>query len=127
IVKNRACDEYFKGIELLNFSKDRIPQCGEISRVLYDATGWALEPVPALIPFDRFFYLLANRKFPAATFIRHREEIDYLQEPDIFHEIYALCPMLTIQAVADFTQIYGELGAKAKHADQVMLAKLYWF
>src|SRR5687768_644655 len=69
VVENRACDEYLHGIELLNLPKDRIPQCPEISKALFDATGWALEPVPALIPFEKFFHLLANRKFPAATFI----------------------------------------------------------
>ena len=69
-----------------------------------------LEPVPALIPFDHFFDLLANRKFPAATFIRRREELDYLQEPDIFHEVFGHCPLLTNQAYADFTHTYGKLG-----------------
>ncbi len=127
IVKTRACDEYLKGIELLNLPKDRIPQCGEISQVLNDATGWTLEPVPALIPFDRFFYLLANRKFPAATFIRHREELDYLQEPDIFHEVFGHCPLLTNPDVAHFTECYGKLGLEATPDDRVMLARLYWF
>ena len=77
--------------------------------------------------FDYFFSLLANRKFPAATFIRRPEELDYLQEPDIFHEIFGHCSMLTHPACADFTQAYGKLGLSASHEDQVMLAKLYWF
>ncbi|MBX3709120.1 MAG: phenylalanine 4-monooxygenase [Gammaproteobacteria bacterium] len=127
IVQGRACEEYIHGIELLNLPTDRIPQCPEISNALRTTTGWELEPVPALIPFDRFFNLLANRKFPAATFIRRREELDYLQEPDIFHEVFGHCPMLTHQACADFTHTYGKLGSKSNHADQVMLAKLYWF
>lgn len=127
IVKGRACDEYMHGMKLLNLPHDRIPQCPQVSKVLREATGWALEPVPALIPFDHFFNLLANRKFPAATFIRRREEMDYLQEPDIFHEVFGHCPMLTNQACADFTHTYGKLGLKASHEDQVMLAKLYWF
>lgn len=127
IVQNRACDEYMRGIDLLNLSHDKIPQCPDVSNILRESTGWALEPVPALIPFDHFFNLLANRKFPAATFIRRREELDYLQEPDIFHEVFGHCPMLTNQACADFTQTYGRLGLQASHADQVMLAKLYWF
>lgn len=127
IVETRACKEYLQGVSLLNFSLDRIPQCPEVSRILRETTGWALEPVAALIPFSKFFNLLANCKFPAATFIRRRDELDYLQEPDIFHEIFGHCPMLTNQAVADFTQTYGKLGAKASHEDQVMLAKLYWF
>ena len=127
IVTGRACDEYMHGIDLINFPKDRIPQCPEVSRVLKATTGWTLEPVPALIPFDQFFDLLANKKFPAATFIRHRDELDYLQEPDIFHEVFGHCPLLTNQAYADFTQTYGKLALHASHEDRVMLAKLYWF
>lgn len=127
IVENRACKEYMHGLELLNLSKNRIPQCPEVSEVLLDTTGWALEPVPALIPFDRFFYLLANRRFPAATFIRTKEDIDYLQEPDIFHEVFGHCPLLTNPAYAEFTHTYGQLGLNASHEDRVMLARLYWF
>lgn len=127
IIQGRACDEYIHGQDLLHLSKDKIPQCPDVSKVLRETTGWALEPVPALIPFSHFFDLLANRKFPAATFIRRREEMDYLQEPDIFHEIFGHCPMLTNKACADFTHTYGKLGLNATHADQVMLAKLYWF
>ena len=127
ILQGRACDEYIEGLELLNLPTDRIPQCPEVSRALRQTTGWALAPVPALIPFNQFFDLLANRQFPAATFIRRREELDYLQEPDIFHEIFGHCPMLTNPAVAEFTHTYGKLGQKATHEEQVMLAKLYWF
>lgn len=127
IVNGRACDEYIRGIELLNLSYDTIPQCPDVSKILQNITGWTLEPVPALISFDRFFKLLANRKFPAATFIRRREELDYLQEPDIFHEVFGHCPLLTNQAYADFTETYGKLGLNASPEDRVMLAKLYWF
>lgn len=127
ILEGRACDEYQAGLALLNLSKDHIPQCDEVSAVLRDTTGWEIEPVPALIPFDRFFHLLANRKFPAATFIRRREELDYLQEPDIFHEVFGHCPLLTNPAYAHFTHTYGKLGLNASHEDRVMLARLYWF
>lgn len=127
IVQKRACPEYIRGLDVLGFTHDRIPQCYEISNVLKDCTGWALEPVPALIPFDRFFELLALRKFPAATFIRTREELNYLQEPDIFHEIFGHCPLLTNSAYAEFTQTYGKLGLHATHEDRVLLARLYWF
>lgn len=127
LLKNRACDEYMRGLQLLNLPEDRIPQCPEVSKVLKAETGWALEPVPALIPFDKFFALLADKKFPAATFIRTREELDYLQEPDIFHEVFGHCPLLTNQAYADFTHNYGKLGLQVNHQDRVMLAKLYWF
>lgn len=127
LIKGRACDDYIHGTELLNLPHDRIPQCHEISRILKQTTGWELAPVPALIPFDKFFQLLANRKFPAATFIRRLEELDYLQEPDIFHEIFGHCPLLTNQAYADFTHTYGKLGLKATPEERVMLAKIYWF
>lgn len=127
LLQHRACDEFLQGIELVNFPNDRIPQCNEISNVLREMTGWQLEPVPALISFDHFFHLLANRKFPAATFIRTKEELNYLREPDIFHELFGHCPLLTNQAYADFTHTYGKLGLNAPPADRAMLAKLYWF
>lgn len=123
----RACDEYIQGLALLNMPTDRIPQCPEISAVLLATTGWALEPVPALIPFDHFFRLLASRRFPAATFIRRREDLHYLKEPDIFHEIYGHCALLTNPDYADFTHTYGKLGLSAKPEDRAMLARLYWF
>jgi phenylalanine-4-hydroxylase len=127
IIQGRACDEYLHGLELLNLPKDRVPQCPEVSQALQAATGWRLEPVPALISFDRFFALLADRRFPAATFIRRKEELDYLKEPDIFHEIFGHCPMLTNPASAEFTHTYGKLGLKATPEERVMLARLFWF
>lgn len=127
ILQNRACEEYKYGLAQLNLPADRIPQCHEVSKVLQKHTGWSLAPVPALIPFDKFFALLASKQFPAATFIRRREELDYLQEPDIFHEIFGHCPLLTNPAYADFTYHYGKLGLKASPQDRVMLARLYWF
>lgn len=126
-VKAKACPEYLRGIELLQFSEHHIPQCPEVSTILKDITGWILEPVPALISFNRFFQLLANRKFPAATFIRRQDDIDYLKEPDIFHEVFGHCPLLTNQAYADFTETYGKLALHASPEDRAMLAKLYWF
>lgn len=127
IVTECACDEYLEGLELLKLPKDRVPQCPEISKVLQKTTGWSLEPVPALIPHEQFFSLLAQKKFPAATFIRREEELDYLQEPDIFHEIFGHCPLLTNKALAEFTQVYGELSMKANDEERDMLARLYWF
>lgn len=127
IVEGRACQEYIQGLNKLNLSTDHIPQCPEVSKVLMETTGWSLQPVPALIPNDYFFELLANRKFPAATFIRRREELDYLQEPDIFHEVFGHCPLLTNQALADFTCTYGKLCQKANDKEREMLARLYWF
>lgn len=127
IVEGRACKEFLDGLEILDLPRDRIPQPKEVSRTLLERTGWQVEPVPALINFDRFFKLLAERRFPAASFIRSREEMDYLQEPDIFHEIFGHTAMLTHQAFADFTEAYGKAGVKASKQERVFLARLYWF
>lgn len=122
-----ACKEYISGLDNLKLPKDRVPQLNDITKTLKEITGWGVEGVPALISFDKFFDLLANKKFPAATFIRTAEDFNYLREPDIFHEIFGHCPLLTNQFYADFMQKYGELGKSAPESDQAMLARLYWF
>jgi phenylalanine-4-hydroxylase len=127
LLKGRACDEYLHGLELLNLSPERIPQLAEINSVLIKATGWQVKQVPSLINFDEFFYLLSNKQFPVATFIRSNEEFEYLQEPDIFHEIFGHCPLLTNPAFAHFTHTYGKLGYAASKEDRAFLARLYWF
>ncbi|MBI2379265.1 MAG: phenylalanine 4-monooxygenase [Gammaproteobacteria bacterium] len=127
IIQDRACDEYFEGIQKLGMAADRIPQIPEINKVLNATTGWGVEPVAALINFETFFNLLANKKFPVATFIRSWEELDYLQEPDVFHEIFGHCAMLTNPHFAEFTHTYGKLGQAASKEDRVFLARLYWF
>lgn len=127
IVKRYACQDYLQGLDILDLPHDRLPQCPEVTQKLQQSTGWQLEPVPALIPAERFFSLIANKRFPAATFIRRREEMDYIQEPDLFHEIFGHCPLLTNQACADFTQAYGARALHASPEDRIMLARLYWF
>jgi phenylalanine-4-hydroxylase len=92
-----------------------------------DHTGWSVVAVPALIDFTSFFKLLANRQFPAATFIRGKEELGYLQEPDIFHEIFGHTPLLTDYRFAAFSEAYGKAGLAADKKDQAMLARLFWF
>ena len=126
-IHGKACDEFVHGLELLNMPRDRVPQLEEVSKVLRRETGWEVAYVPALIPFGRFFELLANRQFPAATFVRTREELDYLQEPDIFHELFGHTPLLTNPHFADFTHTYGKLGYAASKEDRVFLARMYWF
>ena len=126
-IKGKACDEFVHGLDLLNMPKDRVPQLEEVSRVLRKETGWEVAYVPALIPFGTFFELLANKRFPAATFVRTREELDYLQEPDIFHELFGHTPLLTNPHFAEFTHTYGKLGYAASKEDRVFLARLYWF
>ena len=127
VIQNRACQEFLDGVDALGLSAHEIPQIPDMNKILGAATGWGVAPVAALISFGKFFELLANKKFPVATFIRTREELDYLQEPDIFHEIFGHCPLLTNQAYADFTETYGKLGLSASKKDRIFLARLYWF
>jgi len=127
VLPGRVCRDFLKGTELLDFPKDRVPQLREIDARLAELTGFGVEPVPALISPKQFFTLLANRKFPAATFIRRREDFDYLQEPDVFHEIYGHCPMLTNQNYADYLQKYGEQALRLDKKYIWMLQRLFWF
>lgn len=126
LIEGRVCQEYLAGLERLALPHDRVPQLADIDRVLQATTGWQTAQVPALIPFNTFFELLANRRFPVATFIRSPAELDYLKEPDIFHEIFGHCPMLTNPAFAEFTATYGRLGLAASSKQRVYLARLYW-
>lgn len=127
VVKNRACDEFIHGLNLLNLPTDHVPQCKEVNDVLGDITGWSLTPVPAMIPEKEFYTLLANKNFPAASFIRIPEEIDYLKEPDIFHEIFGHCPLLTNHAYADFVEWYGKTALQCSRKEFKILTRLFWF
>lgn len=127
LLEGNVCREYIEALDVMDFPRDRIPQLHEISAVLMDHTGWSVAAVPALIDFTNFFKLLANRQFPAATFIRRKEELGYLQEPDIFHEIFGHTPLLTDHRFAAFTEAYGKAGLAADKKDHAMLARLFWF
>lgn len=115
------------GLERLDLPRTRVPQCPDVSATLRGFTGWRVQPVPALIPFGRFFAMLAERTFPAASFIRRREHFDYIEEPDIFHEIFGHAPLLTDPAFAGFSQAIGEAGTRAAREDYAWLIRLYWF
>lgn len=127
LLAGRACDSFIQGLKKLELDSNTIPQAKTLSNKLKKMTGWEVQPVPALINFKEFFQLLSEKRFPAASFIRKREELDYLKEPDIFHEIYGHCPLLTAPNFADFTHNYGKFGLAAKKEDRALLARLYWF
>jgi phenylalanine-4-hydroxylase len=127
IIVNRACDEFCQGVRTLNMTAEHIPQLPEMNSVLSALTGWSVQAVEALIPAEEFFELLSLKRFPAATFIRAPEELDYLQEPDIFHEFFGHCSLLTHPIYAEFTQNYAIHTLKATPADQAYLRRLYWF
>ncbi|WP_201508883.1 phenylalanine 4-monooxygenase [Psychrobacter alimentarius] len=126
-IPNRACSAYIEGLSKLNLPATHIPQLSDIDEVLQATTGWQTAAVPALISFGKFFKLLANKSFPVATFIRRFEDMDYIEEPDIFHEIVGHCPLLTHPAFATFNETYGKLGLEATKEERWFLARLYWF
>ncbi len=127
LLPGRVCNAFLKGIDLLELPPDRVPQLKEVNARLQEISGFGVAPVPALISPKRFFTLLAERRFPAATFIRRREDFDYLQEPDVFHEIFGHCPMLTLPTYADFLQGYGEAALRLDKSYLWMMQRLFWF
>lgn len=127
IVVNRAADAYLQGLTALNMSAEQIPQLPDINQYLMQRTGWHVVPVAALIPARAFFELLAQRCFPAATFIRVQEELDYVKEPDIFHELFGHCPMLVDPIYADFVQRYAQAVLTFPESDWPLLQRLFWF
>ena len=127
LLPGRVCEEFLAGLEALALPRERVPQLGEINARLARTSGFGVEAVPALISPEKFFGLLAARKFPVATFIRRREEFDYLQEPDIFHEVFGHCPLLTNPDYADFLQRFGAAALDAGKPYFWRLQRLFWF
>lgn len=128
IAKGRACDTALKAMSNLELSASGIPHMGELSDKLEKLTGWRVVPVAELVPDEIFFDHLANRRFPAGAFIRPEAEFDYLQEPDIFHDIFGHVPLLANPVFADFMQAYGKGGQRAMQLGQLHnLARLYWY
>jgi phenylalanine-4-hydroxylase len=127
ILPGRACDEFLSGLSSLGLTAEAIPQLPELSQRLSERTGWRVAPVEALISARDFFELLAQKKFPAATFIRREEELNYVKEPDIFHEIFGHCPMLTEQIYADFIYDYACKVLSFSESDWPLLQRMFWF
>lgn len=127
IVKQYACREFIDGIQALDLNSQEIPQLPDVNDRLKNLTGWKVQSVKALIDEAEFFTLLANRIFPAATFIRTREELDYVKEPDIFHELFGHCPMITVPIYADFMQHYAEKVLASPREHWRLLQRLFWF
>lgn len=127
IMPRHACREHINGLSMLNMTAEQIPQLPEMNERLFAATGWKVAPVQALISAEHFFSLLAQRIFPAATFIRTLEELDYVKEPDIFHELFGHCPMLTQPVFADFVQGYAKRVLASPSEDWALMQRLFWF
>jgi len=113
LLVGRACREYLEGLDGLDVAASGIPDFRRLSDILDRASGWRIVAVPGLVPDDVFFGHLARRRFPSTCFIRRRDQLDYLQEPDIFHDICGHAPLLMNPVFADYLQAYGEGGLKA--------------
>lgn len=128
ILPGRACDAFLDGLRRLGVAADGIPDFERLSDSLVDATGWRVVAVSGLVPDDVFFWHLANRRFPVTNWIRTPQQMDYLQEPDVFHDLFGHVPMLTNPVFANYMQAYGRGGLKALHLDALhYLARLYWY
>ncbi|MEO1168412.1 MAG: phenylalanine 4-monooxygenase [Pseudomonadota bacterium] len=124
----RASQAFLDGIDVLNLSKPGIPDFEELSERLMQATGWQVIAVPGLVPDEVFFDHLANRRFVAGNFIRERDQLDYLQEPDVFHDVFGHVPMLANPVFGDYMAAYGRGGLRALEFDSLdHLARLYWY
>ncbi|MES2430210.1 MAG: phenylalanine 4-monooxygenase [Bacteroidota bacterium] len=129
LLKNMASKEFFTGLDLMNFSDDKIADFNFVNKVLAQTTGWKIEVVPGLIPDKDFFELLAHKKFPSSTWLRKLENLDYLEEPDMFHDCFAHMPLLTEQFFVDYLQALSKLALK--HIDDALaielIGRIYWF
>jgi phenylalanine-4-hydroxylase len=128
LLPDRACDEFVAGMRALPITAEKIPDFRRLSDVLMRATGWQVVAVPGLVPDEVFFEHLANRRFPAGQFIRKPQQLDYLEEPDVFHDVFGHVPMLMNPVIADYIQAYGVGGLRAQRLGALaQLARVYWY
>jgi phenylalanine-4-hydroxylase len=128
MLSSRVAPAFLEGIDVLRMSKPGIPDFTELSERLTKASGWSVVAVPGLISDEEFFDHLANRRFVAGRFIRSPEQIDYLQEPDVFHDVFGHVPLLVNPVFADYMQAYGRGGLRAMRYGAIhRLARLYWY
>ncbi|MBB3348507.1 MULTISPECIES: phenylalanine 4-monooxygenase [unclassified Sphingomonas] len=128
LLPGRAADAYLRGLDVLNLSKPGIPDFAELSERLMKLTGWQVVAVPGLVPDDVFFDHMANRRFVAGNFIRRPDQLDYIQEPDVFHDVFGHVPMLADPVFADYLEAYGRGGQRALELGALkQLGRLYWY
>ncbi len=128
LIPGRAAQAYMDGLRQLPITADEIPDFERLSDIMEKRTGWRVVAVPGMVPNDVFFDHLAHRRFPAGQFIRKPHQLDYLQEPDVFHDLFGHVPMMMSPVMADFMQAYGEGGKRAEQFGVLeRLARLYWY
>lgn len=124
-----ATGEYLAGLERIHFSREMIPNFEKTNTLLRDITGWELQAVPGIVPDKVFFELLAEKKFPATTWLRKMSQLDYLEEPDMFHDVFGHVPLLTNKPYVNFLQALSKIALE--HIDDEwaihLLSRVYWF
>jgi len=119
---------FLKGADTIGLKRETVPDLAEVNRRLAPPTGWEAVPVSGYIPAKSFFQCLSLRKFPTTVTIRKREQLDYLPEPDIFHDVFGHVPLHADPVFADFLQHYGQVAAAAENEeDTTRMARLFWF
>ena len=128
MLPGRAVPEFIDGLDMLRMDQGGIPNFDALSERLMKASGWQVVAVPGLVPDEVFFDHLANRRFVAGRFIRTPDQLDYLQEPDIFHDVFGHVPLLAHPVFADYMQAYGKGGQRAASSGAIeKLSRLYWY
>jgi phenylalanine-4-hydroxylase len=128
MLEGRAASAYLRGLDMLKLARPGIPDYRELNAALMAASGWQVVAVPGLVPDAVFFEHLANRRFPAGNFIRTPAQMDYLQEPDIFHDVFGHVPMLADPVFGDYMVTYGKGGLRSLNFGALhKLARLYWY
>ncbi|HTL95446.1 MAG TPA: phenylalanine 4-monooxygenase [Gemmatimonadaceae bacterium] len=127
-LRDTGSEVFLHGIERIGLASDRVPDLADVNRRLQPRTGWRAVGVGGFIPAAQFFRCLAQRRFPTTLAVRPRSQLDYLPEPDIFHDVFGHVPMHAEPVFADFLQRFGELGAAARNEHETQaLARLFWF
>ena len=128
LLRERAHPAFLAGLDALDLSRPGIPDFDELSENLYKLTGWTVVAVPGLVPDAVFYDHLANRRFVAGSFIRRPDQLDYLEAPDVFHDVFGHVPLLSQPVFADYMQAYGQGGLRSMEFGAIQrLARLYWY
>jgi phenylalanine-4-hydroxylase len=128
-LKGKVSDEYLKALKTIGFTPDKIPDFAEIAEILAAHTGWSLTVVPNISPPDKFFKYLSEKKFTATTWLRKFSQLDYIEEPDMFHDVFAHVPLLVNKHYTDFFQGIADIAMKYIDHPAVieLLGRMYWF
>ncbi len=129
LIGDKICREYRQSLDLVEFQADRIPNIDRINEILAATTGWQAVVVPGILPDKEFFQLMAQRRFPATTWMRRRDQLDYLEEPDMFHDVFGHIPLLTQTDYTGFLEGLGRIALRYINDPDLIerITRLYWF